>query len=179
MHTLLEAHVTPHGARQGASVGTVVLIWLSQILAARTHCLAPVRGRGQAQSIPEHASFRNLSRYSPCQEKKFARWYAGSHGEASRRANGSDSIWDADERVAARDRLAGEGGATAEPVIPAAPMTCAHAISVLDTIPGVDQVGWEMLVAKRGIDMARCGTADCLAVWSGVAPGNNDSAGEQ
>jgi transposase len=36
-----------------------------------------------------------------------------------------------------------------------------------------------MIVAESGIDMARCGTAARLAAWSGVAPGNAESAGKQ
>jgi len=40
---LIDAHVTPHGAWQGASVGTVVSIWLGHILAERNHRLVSVR----------------------------------------------------------------------------------------------------------------------------------------
>jgi transposase len=36
-----------------------------------------------------------------------------------------------------------------------------------------------MIVAEIGIDMARFGTAARLAAWSGVAPGNDESAGKQ
>lgn len=40
---LIDAHVTPHDAWQGASVGTVVSIWLCHILAERDHRLVAVR----------------------------------------------------------------------------------------------------------------------------------------
>jgi transposase len=40
---VIDAHVTPHGAWQGASVGTLVSIWLCHILAERDHCLVAVR----------------------------------------------------------------------------------------------------------------------------------------
>jgi hypothetical protein len=40
---LIDAHVTPHGAWQGASVGTVVSIWLCHLLAERNHRLVAVR----------------------------------------------------------------------------------------------------------------------------------------
>jgi transposase len=40
---MIDAHVTPHGAWQGASVGTVVSIWLCHILAERNHRLVSVR----------------------------------------------------------------------------------------------------------------------------------------
>jgi transposase len=43
----------------------------------------------------------------------------------------------------------------------------------------VNQRGGELLVAEWGIDMARFGTAARLAAWSGVAPGNDESAGKQ
>jgi transposase len=54
-----------------------------------------------------------------------------------------------------------------------------QAITLLDTIPGVNQRGAEMLVAEWGVDMLRFGTAARLAAWSGVAPSNNESAGIQ
>jgi transposase len=72
-----------------------------------------------------------------------------------------------------------ETGSATEPGASGAPMTFACAITVLDTIPGVDQRGGEMLVAEWGPDMTRFGTADRLAAWSGVAPGNDESAGKQ
>jgi transposase len=59
------------------------------------------------------------------------------------------------------------------------PMPFAQAIAVLDTIPGVDQRGAELLVAEWGTDMSRFGTASRLAAWTGVAPGNDESAGKQ
>jgi transposase len=58
-------------------------------------------------------------------------------------------------------------------------MTFPQAVSVLDTIPGVNQRGAELLVAEWGIDMERIGTDARLAAWSGVAPGNDESAGKQ
>jgi transposase len=58
-------------------------------------------------------------------------------------------------------------------------MTFARAVSVLDTIPGVNQRGAELWGAEMGIEMARFGTASRLAAWSGVAPGSGESAGEQ
>jgi transposase len=70
-------------------------------------------------------------------------------------------------------------GRAAEPAPPAPPMTCARAVTVLDTIPGVKQRGGELLVAEWGVDMARFGTAARLAAWSGVAPGHDESAGKQ
>lgn len=72
-----------------------------------------------------------------------------------------------------------KGGSPAEPVPPDTPMTFARAVTVLDTIPGVDRRGGELLVAEWGIDMTRFGTAARLAAWSGVAPGNDESAGKQ
>src|SRR5215468_4658378 len=52
-----------------------------------------------------------------------------------------------------------------------------QALILLDTIPGVDRRGAEMLVAEIGTDMSRFGTAARLAAWAGVAPGNDESAG--
>ena len=67
----------------------------------------------------------------------------------------------------------------AGPASPQPPLTFARAVSVLDTIPGVNQRGAELLVAEWGIDMTRFGTAQRLSAWSGVAPGNDESAGKQ
>ena len=65
------------------------------------------------------------------------------------------------------------------PADPQEPLTFAQALSLLDTIPGVDQRGAELLVAEWGTDMARFGTAERRAAWSGVAPGNDESAGKR
>jgi transposase len=67
----------------------------------------------------------------------------------------------------------------AEPAVPDGPLTCTRAITLLDTIPGVDRRGAERWVAATGVDMARFGTAARLAAWVGVAPGNDESAGKQ
>jgi transposase len=72
-----------------------------------------------------------------------------------------------------------EGGHPATPEPTGAPLTFARAVTLLDTIPGVNQRGGELLVAEWGIDMARLGTAARLAAWSGVAPGHDESAGKQ
>jgi transposase len=72
-----------------------------------------------------------------------------------------------------------EVGHLATPEPTGAPLTFARAVMLLDTIPGVNQRGGELLVAEWGIDMARFSTAARLAAWSGVAPGNDESAGKQ
>ena len=43
IRNLIDTHVTPHGAWQGASVGTLVSLWLCHILAERDHRLVAVR----------------------------------------------------------------------------------------------------------------------------------------
>jgi transposase len=59
------------------------------------------------------------------------------------------------------------------------PLTYAHAIELLDTIPGINRWLAEALVAEMGIDMSRFATEKHLASWSGVAPGNNESGGKR
>src|SRR5262247_1839814 len=61
----------------------------------------------------------------------------------------------------------------------AAPLPFDQAITLLDTIPGVDRRGAKMIVAEIGTDMSRFGTAARLAAWAGVAPGNDESAGKR
>lgn len=53
------------------------------------------------------------------------------------------------------------------------------AIALLDTIPGIARRNAEVIVSEIGIDMSRFPTADHLASWAGVAPGNNESAGKR
>ena len=43
LRDLIDAHITPHGNWEGASVGTVVCIWLNHILQERDHRLVTVR----------------------------------------------------------------------------------------------------------------------------------------
>ena len=54
-----------------------------------------------------------------------------------------------------------------------------QAVTHLDTIPGVARQTAEVIVSEIGIDMSRFPTADHLAAWAGVAPGNNESAGKR
>jgi transposase len=54
-----------------------------------------------------------------------------------------------------------------------------EAVALLDTIPGVARRPAEMIVAEIGTDMTRVPSADHLASWAGVAPGNHESAGKQ
>jgi transposase len=54
-----------------------------------------------------------------------------------------------------------------------------EAVGLLDTIPGVARRTAEMVVAEIGTDMARFPSADHLASWAGVAPGNHESAGKR
>jgi transposase len=55
----------------------------------------------------------------------------------------------------------------------------AEAVVLLDTIPGVARQTAEIMVAEMGTDMSRFPTADHLAAWAGVAPGNHESAGKR
>lgn len=54
-----------------------------------------------------------------------------------------------------------------------------EAVVLLDTIPGVARQTAEIIVSEIGTDMSRFPTADHLAAWAGVAPGNNESGGKR
>lgn len=54
-----------------------------------------------------------------------------------------------------------------------------EAVNLLDTIPGVGRETAENIVSEIGTDMSRFPTADHLAAWAGVSPGNNESAGKR
>jgi hypothetical protein len=52
-------------------------------------------------------------------------------------------------------------------------------VQLLDTIPGIARNAAEILVSEIGTDMNLFPTANLLAAWAGVVPGNNESAGKQ
>lgn len=54
-----------------------------------------------------------------------------------------------------------------------------NTLAFLQTIPGVDLIGAAMLLVEIGTDMDAFGSADRLASWVGVCPGNNESAGKR
>jgi transposase len=54
-----------------------------------------------------------------------------------------------------------------------------EAVMLLDTIPGVGRETAEIIVSEIGTDMSHFPSADHLAAWAGVAPGNNESAGRR
>lgn len=49
---------------------------------------------------------------------------------------------------------------------------------LLQTIPGVDAISAASLIAEFGEDMGHFGSAEHLASWAGMCPGNNESAGK-
>nr|VFJ94589.1 MAG: Transposase IS116/IS110/IS902 family protein [Candidatus Kentron sp. LFY] len=52
-------------------------------------------------------------------------------------------------------------------------------LQALQTIPGIDKMGAAMLLVEIGDDMGAFGTAEKLASWAGVCPGNHESAGKR
>lgn len=50
---------------------------------------------------------------------------------------------------------------------------------LLQTIPGINLMGAAMLLVEIGTDMASFGSAEKLASWVGICPGNNESAGKR
>jgi transposase len=59
------------------------------------------------------------------------------------------------------------------------PLTWDTAVALLDTIPGVNRRIAEVMLAEVGLDMSRFPTADHLASWAGLAPGNHQSGGKR
>ena len=52
-------------------------------------------------------------------------------------------------------------------------------INLLQTLPGIDVQGAAMLLVEIVADMAVFGSAERLASWVGICPGNNESAGKR
>jgi len=59
--------------------------------------------------------------------------------------------------------------------------TCDYSkeIQLLMTITGIGRKTAEIIIAEIGIDMSRFRTANHLASWAGLCPGNHESAGKQ
>ena len=54
-----------------------------------------------------------------------------------------------------------------------------EAVALLETIPGVGRRTAEVLVAEIGTDLSRFPSADHLASWAGMCPGNAESGGRR
>lgn len=54
-----------------------------------------------------------------------------------------------------------------------------NTLALLQTLPGVDLIGAALLRVEIGADMQAFGSADRLASWVGICPGNNESAGKR
>ena len=52
-------------------------------------------------------------------------------------------------------------------------------LNLLQTLRGVDPIGAAMLLVEIGADMSAFGSAERLASWVGICPGNNESAGKR
>ena len=52
-------------------------------------------------------------------------------------------------------------------------------LNLLQTLPGIDIQGAAMLLVEIGADMDVFGSAERLASWVGICPGNNESAGKR
>lgn len=72
----------------------------------------------------------------------------------------------------AEERIRQEVENSADPFVP-------EAVPLLDTIPGVGETVAQIIVAEVGVDMERFPTANPLASWAGLCPGNNESAGKR
>ncbi len=54
-----------------------------------------------------------------------------------------------------------------------------HAVTLWQSIPGMDRVTACNLVAELGVNMAQFPSAQHLTAWAGLCPGNNESAGKR
>jgi len=52
-------------------------------------------------------------------------------------------------------------------------------IKLLDSVPGVDQLSARGILSEIGFDMSRFPTAGHLLAWTGLCPGQNESAGKR
>jgi transposase len=54
-----------------------------------------------------------------------------------------------------------------------------EALKLLDSIPGVGEPVAQVIVSEIGVQMEQFGSAQHLASWAGMCPGNNESAGKR
>jgi transposase len=73
-----------------------------------------------------------------------------------------------EQRIARMDRYLLDGLQAMQPQL-----------NLLQTLPGVDQIGAAMLLVEIGADMSAFSSAERLASWVGICPGNNESAGKR
>ncbi len=66
-----------------------------------------------------------------------------------------------------------------QPNEPWARLSYAQAVALLSTMPGVDITRAEAILGETGKDMRQFPMADMLAAWTGLASGNNESAGKR
>ncbi|EIO0086686.1 IS110 family transposase [Staphylococcus pseudintermedius] len=52
-------------------------------------------------------------------------------------------------------------------------------LEVLDSIPGIDKIAASIIIAEIGDDVSQFPTANHLASWAGLCPGNNESSGKK
>ena len=52
-------------------------------------------------------------------------------------------------------------------------------LDLCTTIPGVEEVAAANLIAEIGVNMAQFPSAQHLASWAGICPGNKESAGKR
>jgi len=81
-----------------------------------------------------------------------------------------EQVEDALHRVA--ERLRPEVDKSADPFVP-------EALKLLDTLPGMGETVAQIIVAESGVDMEQFPSAEPLASWAGVCPGNNERAGKR
>jgi len=59
------------------------------------------------------------------------------------------------------------------------PFLAEETFNQLDAIPGVNRITIENVVAEIGVDMSQFPSAEHLASWAGLCPGNEESAGKR
>ena len=92
--------------------------------------------------------------------------FTAGHGQMCRRH--LDAYDHLTGKIAELDALVAEAAAPFEAII-----------ARLVTIPGIGQRTAEVIIAGTGGDMTRFATVARLAAWTGLAPGDNESAGKR
>jgi transposase len=83
------------------------------------------------------------------------------------------------DNPAAPDEKVDRTTSSQEPVEPWVALSYAEAVALLCTVPGIDEKRAEGILGEIGTTMRQFHTADALAAWTGLAPGNHESGGKR
>lgn len=175
---------------EGANIKLAAVVTDIQGVSARAMLSALAAGNTDAEALAELARGRLRNKIPELEQALTGRVEAHHRFLLSQQLEHIDFLDEQVTEIAAeierqlgtlsqpRDSAGAEGGEAAAPDAGSPPPWPA-AVSLLDTIPGINPAAAQIILAEIGIDMAQFPTEGHLSRWAGVAPGNNESGGKR